>query len=379
MRLLKQNRDGDFSLVGPLSSPDIPVYAILSHTWGPDSEEVSFQDMMDGTGKDKAGYDKIHFYADQADSQGLIYFWIDTCCIDKRNSVELSEAINSMFRYYRESARCYVYLSDASAVQGQQYSSPSGNPWEPAFRASRWFTRGWTLQELLAPAWVQFFAQDRMLLGDKTSLQRQIHEITGISVSALRGDSLTEFSVEERFKWAEDRQTKRQEDSAYCLLGIFDVFISPIYGEGKRNAIRRLRKEINDTLHSEGVVINQQSKLPPVLSLLPLTLYQANSSLHKKRESRISSLRPIWNPTTAECLHTLASHTGSVNSVAFSPDSQLLASASYDMTVRIWNPATAECLHILTIHEDCAVSVTFSPNSQLLAMSHFESVQVWAS
>ncbi len=206
---------------------------------------------------------RFAFCADQARKHGLIYFWIDTCCIDKRNSAELSEAINSMFQYYRNSARCFVYLTDVSAAEPGQHSL-SGRPWEPAFRASRWFTRGWTLQELLAPASVQFFAQNRTLLGDKTSLQDQIHEITGIPASALRGDPLAHFSVTARFKWAESRQTSREEDLAYCLLGIFGVFIAPIYGEGRVNAIRRLKKEINDLLHDEDTPVHQQSKLTPI-------------------------------------------------------------------------------------------------------------------
>jgi len=100
-----------------------------------------------------------------------------TCCIDKTNSAELNEAINSMFRWYRNTARCYLYLSDVSAADplpnSQFYTSPS---WEPSFRASRWFTRGWTFQELLNPASVQFFATDGSLLGNKTSLRQVIHE-----------------------------------------------------------------------------------------------------------------------------------------------------------------------------------------------------------
>ena len=260
MRLLSQNRDGDFCLTRPLTGTEIPFYAILSHTWGADTEEVTFQDIVNGTGTDKTGYDKIRFCADTARRDGLIYFWIDTCCIDKRDAAELSEAINSMFKWYQNAARCYVYLSDVSAEGHVQGSLPSGSPWVPAFRASRWFTRGWTLQELLAPASVHFFSQDRTLLGDKDSLQQQIHEITGIAISALCGRPLTDFSNEERFNWAEDRQTSREEDWAYCLLGIFGVFISPIYGEGKANAIRRLRKEINEFLHKEDTHIHQHCK-----------------------------------------------------------------------------------------------------------------------
>jgi len=248
MRLLKRDSDGQFCLTEDLVGVGIPSYAILSHTWGPISEEVTFQDLVDRTGHHKAGYEKIRFCADQVQRHGLLYFWIDTCCIDKTNNTELAEAINSMFRWYRGAARCYVYLSDVSVTSCEQSDWPP--PWDLAFRASRWFTRGWTLQELLAPASVEFFARDGTPLGNKLSLQQQIHEITEIAIAALRGDPLPRFGVEERFKWAEGRETTREEDWAYSLLGIFGVFISPIYGEGKAHAVRRLRQKINDALPS---------------------------------------------------------------------------------------------------------------------------------
>ncbi len=120
---------------------------------------------------------------------------------------------------------------------------------ESAFRTSRWFTRGWTLQELLAPASVEFFTTDGQRLGDKRSLEQHIHEITGIAVPALRGSALAQFDIEERFKWAEDyRQTTHEEDWAYCLPGIFGIFMPLIYGEGKGHAVRRLKKEIAEAM-----------------------------------------------------------------------------------------------------------------------------------
>ncbi|KAH8585897.1 heterokaryon incompatibility protein-domain-containing protein [Bisporella sp. PMI_857] len=108
MRLLKYNNDGRFSLIQFFD--DIPQYAILSRTWG--LEEVTFQDMKEGNGTSKAGFDKIRFYGEQARHDGWQYFWVDTCCIDKSSSAELSEAINSMFQWYRNAAKCYVYLLD---------------------------------------------------------------------------------------------------------------------------------------------------------------------------------------------------------------------------------------------------------------------------
>lgn len=224
----------------------VPRYGILSHTWG--KEEVTFQDIqqLDDRGMHKQGFEKIRFACQQSIKDGLEWMWVDTCCIDKTNNAELAEAINSMFRWYRDADRCYVYLSDvlATSRKRKRGGESSGLSWEPDFRTSRWFTRGWTLQELLAPTLVHFFTPDGTLLGDKTSLQQLIHEITGIAISALRGDPLAGFEIEERFKWAKNRQTTREEDSAYCLLGIFSVFIPLIYGEGKVNAIRRLRREI---------------------------------------------------------------------------------------------------------------------------------------
>jgi len=274
MRLLERGPNGGYYLTKDLIGSSIPAYAILSHTWGPDPEEVTFQDLMKGTGEDKAGYEKIRFCADQAQRHGLLYFWIDTCCINKENNTELAEAINSMFRWYHDAARCYVFLTDISGPSCKLSGPLPSQTWESAFRASRWFTRGWTLQELLAPKSVQFFAQDGTLLGDKISLQQQIHEITGIAIPALCGDSLAHFETEERFKWAETRQTTREEDWAYSLLGIFGVFISPIYGEGKENAVRRLKNEISEKLRSRGESSHQHGMSLTQKNLPLLTLVQ---------------------------------------------------------------------------------------------------------
>jgi hypothetical protein len=143
MRLLERNSAGQLSLTENLIGDDIPKYAILSHTWG--AEEVTFRDLIDGTGKSKAGYEKIRFCSQQTTNDSLQYFWVDTCCIDKSSSAELQEAINSMFRWYQNAAKCYVYLSDVS-IRKRKASDPSSEyTWESAFRSSRWFTRGWTL------------------------------------------------------------------------------------------------------------------------------------------------------------------------------------------------------------------------------------------
>ncbi|KAH8691698.1 heterokaryon incompatibility protein-domain-containing protein, partial [Phaeosphaeriaceae sp. PMI808] len=242
MRLLQLQDNSEFSLVEYLGNK-IPRYAILSHTWGSDNEEVTYQDLFNGTGNDKKGFCKLTFCGKQAKKDGLQHFWVDTCCIDKASSSELSEAINSMFRWYQNAERCYVYLPDVSRCIADGDSELSQR-WKPAFRKSRWFTRGWTLQELIAPASVEFFCREETCLGNKQSLEQTLYEITGIAVEALRGRPLPLFSMEERFSWAAKRTTARGEDAAYCLLGIFGIHMPLIYGEGRKGAFNRLQKEI---------------------------------------------------------------------------------------------------------------------------------------
>jgi hypothetical protein len=215
---------------------DIPRYAILSHTWGPDCDEVTLKDIREGTGRNKLGYNKIRFCEKQASKDDIEYFWIDTCCIDKTSSAELQEAINSMFRWYQKAVKCYVYLSDIKD--------------NDSFQTSRWFTRGWTLQELVAPGVVEFYTVEGKKIGDKWSHMLQIHDITKIPHRVLQGCPLSEISIEERLSWASARETKREEDLAYSLLGIFDVHMPLLYGEGHDNALRRLKEEISKATNS---------------------------------------------------------------------------------------------------------------------------------
>ncbi|KAF1817352.1 HET-domain-containing protein [Eremomyces bilateralis CBS 781.70] len=238
MHLLKLDGNGRFILETFRATATIPPYAILSHTWGSDNDEVTFKDIWDRAGKKKAGYQKLIFCEGQAKSDGLSYFWIDTCCINKADFTELSEAINSMFRWYRESTRCYVYLSDVPDRQ-----NPAATE-ELAFPNYRWFKRGWTLQELLAPSSVQFFSWKGKPLGSKKSREEEIRQITGIAIEALRGKPLSQFSPDERLLWAAKRQTTVEEDAAYCLLGIFDIQMPLIYGEGQKKALDRLKRKI---------------------------------------------------------------------------------------------------------------------------------------
>jgi hypothetical protein len=249
MRLLKSDNEGGFSFT-TFKQRDVPPYAILSHTW--DSEEVTFQDFTNPTGKRKAGYEKIRFCGEQARRDGLHFFWVDTCCINKTNNFELTTAINNMFHWYQTATKCYVYLSDVSNL--------------PEFAESRWFTRGWTLQELLAPKSVEFFSYEGVKLGDKKSLVPLIGRITGIPEKALQGLPLSSFSVTERISWQENRGTTRAEDKYYSLLGIFDVHLPLLYGEGGGKAVRRLIEQIKMT-------IDDSSRMQHLLHYHPLNEY----------------------------------------------------------------------------------------------------------
>ncbi|KAK0753788.1 heterokaryon incompatibility protein-domain-containing protein [Schizothecium vesticola] len=208
-----------------------PPYAILSHTW--EDEEVTYQDMRqltpDTGTRNKQGFAKIRETCRLAASDGLRYAWVDTCCIDKSSSAELTEAINSMYRWYEDAAVCYAYLSDFDDSAD-----------ETALAASRWFTRGWTLQELIAPENVTFWSRNWVKLGDKWDLNDCLHTITNIPARLLRGTSIvSDYSIACRMSWAARRETTRVEDTAYCLLGLFNINMSLLYGEGS-NAFYRL-------------------------------------------------------------------------------------------------------------------------------------------
>ena len=214
---------------------DVPPYAILSHTWG--DEEVSFQDISHPTSVPtaKAGYSKIVESSRLARQLGHKHIWIDTCCIDKTSSAELTESINSMFRWYKEAQVCLAYLSDLESSTAVTEDS-LGN--------CRWFTRGWTLQELLAPRALYFYDRTWTYRGTKEEYTAELSAITGIQPGALQGTRhLSDYSVATRMSWAAHRKTTRLEDTAYALLGIFDTNLPLIYGEGS-NAFRRLQEEI---------------------------------------------------------------------------------------------------------------------------------------
>lgn len=217
----------------------VPKYAILSHTWVED-EEIDFQEMT-AIGSDrnhpaiqKSGYRKIYKFCEKARRHRIKYGWVDTCSIDKSSSAELSEAINSMFKWYQDAEVCYALLSDFQCNVDINSALPS----------CRWFTRGWTLQELIAPKVLRFYDNDWNFLGTKGDLKSQIQSITNIDEDVLEDCSaLSEVLICRRMSWASQRVTTRIEDVAYCLMGIFDINMPLLYGEGNK-AFMRLQEEI---------------------------------------------------------------------------------------------------------------------------------------
>jgi len=243
---------------------NVPEYAVLSHTWTGD--EVIYEDLtterrqvsVADVPNSKCGKAKVIASCERASADGYEYIWIDSCCIDKSSSAELSEAINSMFPWYRAAKTCYAFLVDVNATA-------SDDEIEGEFRESRWFTRGWTLQELIAPVEVEFFNKEWENIGTRSSMTALLADITGIDQRVLirgpgRGDDphghfhiengqddlrglLRSISVASRMTWAKGRETTRVEDIAYCLMGIFDINMPLLYGEGQR-AFQRLQEEV---------------------------------------------------------------------------------------------------------------------------------------
>ncbi|KAG4436230.1 hypothetical protein IFR05_008286 [Cadophora sp. M221] len=213
-----------------VEDPSTYEYAILSHTW--EGGEVTFQDIANlEEATKKPGFAKIQKTCNLALERGITYAWVDTCCIDKTSSAELTEAINSMFQWYKLSAVCFAYLSDLPNCELRHNSSVLG--------ACRWFTRGWTLQELIASKSIEFYDKQWNMKGTKLSLSTVLSRLTGVDEEIIRDSELVSTaSVAKRMSWAASRQTTRVEDMSYCLFGIFDVHLPLIYGEGWKAFIR---------------------------------------------------------------------------------------------------------------------------------------------
>ncbi|KAK9780544.1 putative Heterokaryon incompatibility protein-domain-containing protein [Seiridium cardinale] len=231
-----------------------PKYAILSHTWG--NDEVLYEDVRNSpvsVWSKKAGGSKVQRSAGTALKNDLYYIWVDTCCIDKSSSAELSEAINSMYLWYRRSSVCYAYLSDV-LIRDEAILFPN----------SRWFARGLTLQELIAPLKVDFYDREWRPIGSRADLASRITAITSIDFDLLAGKEssrpadLNTYSVSQRMAWASRRHTTRVEDEAYCLMGIFDVNMPLLYGEGQK-AFRRLQEEVLKRTNDQSIMVYNMS------------------------------------------------------------------------------------------------------------------------
>ncbi|KAK0751385.1 heterokaryon incompatibility protein-domain-containing protein, partial [Schizothecium vesticola] len=240
----------------------IPKYAILSHTWG--LRETTLQTMQTFGASYKRWPLKLSGLCMQAADDGIDYVWVDTCCINKMDLVELSEAINSMFTWYQKADVCYAYLADVE-LQSEELEPDKLEPdklepeehatrnWK-AFCRSRWFTRGWTLQELLAPDQVKFYDSKWVFIGTKCTLSTKLQVVTGIPRSFILGATpVSEASVAQRFSWAANRETTRVEDMAYCLLGLFNVNMPMIYGE-REKAFVRLQREIMNVHRDQSIL-----------------------------------------------------------------------------------------------------------------------------
>ena len=224
----------------------IPPYVILSHRWGTLSQEVNYDDLIADRKKSSDGFAKIVNFCEKARLDGYAYCWIDTCCIDKRSSAELSEAINSMYKWYQNAEICFAYLNDVDRGDDMEPLCHLGGSGvvHSDFYESLWFTRGWTLQELIAPKVLVFYNKWWERIGTRTELAEKISSRTGIHHSILcHQHELASFSIAQRFSWAANRKTSRAEDRAYSLLGLLDIQMPLLYGEGHR-ALRRLQEHL---------------------------------------------------------------------------------------------------------------------------------------
>lgn len=256
-------------------NPSDVKYAILSHTWG--EEEVLYEDFQQPqkihynfglrpawSGKFAAA--KVTSSCARALKDGFDHIWIDTCCIDKSSSAELSEAINSMFQWYGQATRCYAYLEDVD-LAGDDTRGPDagGCGWKKTVLAgSRWFTRGWTLQELIAPPALEFYDCCWKSIGTRDEMAPVLEEITGIPRVILHRSQcgpptwlLGCVSAACKMSWAAKRETTRPEDEAYCLMGLFNVNIPLLYGEG-RKAFLRLQEEIIRTTSDQSILAHDR-------------------------------------------------------------------------------------------------------------------------
>ncbi|KAI0377247.1 HET-domain-containing protein [Hypomontagnella monticulosa] len=261
----------------------IPKYAILSHTWG--EKEVSYQAFVSRSLTEGPGYEKIEGFCSLAAGLGYEWAWVDTCCIDKSSSAELSEAINSMFHWYRSSDLCIIYLSDV-------YNHLNLELRNQAFRLSRWHTRGWTLQELLAPRRAVFYDKTWNEIGSKQDLEEVITDITKISGEVLVGrNDPRSLPVAERISWASNRRTSREEDIAYCLLGLLGVNMPLLYGEG-RKAFTRLQEEVIRNTYDHTILARDVGLGLPTSSLTRAPCLATSPDAFREWDAEIMLTKP---------------------------------------------------------------------------------------
>ncbi|KAI0907252.1 hypothetical protein F4823DRAFT_603552 [Ustulina deusta] len=305
---------------------DIPNYAILSHCWrhGPNEilyEDIEYLEPKIWQDKKKGAAEKVLRACAEADKLGYEYIWIDTCCIDKRSSSELSEAINSMFLWYRNSGKCIAFLDDINGLD--------------ELGSSRWFKRGWTLQELIAPDNVWFYNKDWSFIGDRFSMAKELSTITRIDDVVLRhghepelanwddhsyrGDEigvygcycgistydpdtlrslLETFSIASIMSWAAYRETSREEDIAYCLMGLFDVNMPLLYGE-KGKAFIRLQEEIIRRTNDQSILAWVSTKNEGMMWFLVRDLASSpNDFSHVQIKKKWSLQDPIYDDSS---------------------------------------------------------------------------------
>ena len=281
---------------------DTPHYMILSHRW--ENDEVTFQDVKKGRNLDAAGWQKVRAFCKFARELQYEWAWVDTCCIDKRSSAELSEAINSMYTWYEKASVCIAYLCDVScqleeiwmAKEIQEDGNVIVNTEQAQLsqrticelRESEWFTRGWTLQELIAPRHVVFLDNNWRPFGSKSTLSKLVSDITGIEKLAIL--YLDMESVATKMSWASKRICTRSEDQAYSLMGIFDVNMPLLYGEGGKKAFLRLQLEILKNSDDESIFAWCS---PPEEHLGGIGGMLADTALNFLRSSQIRPFRPI--------------------------------------------------------------------------------------
>ncbi|KAE8153243.1 WD40-repeat-containing domain protein [Aspergillus avenaceus] len=317
----------------------IPPYAILSHTWGSDRDEVSFRDITEGNAKGASRWPiKLDGCCKQAEEDGLHYVWIDTCCIDKTNSVELGEAINSMFRWYKEATICYAYLSDVTVG-----SVEANNPhMDSEFSASHWFQRGWTLQELLAPRKLHFYNSTWKFIGSKTHI-KLLH--------------LTEKSLQAK-------QSERESSMHIKMHNLENTALSKRYTPVQPAKIR-----ISDGKLITRHILTKDVQGPYKVAFSPDGRILASSGNY----TRVI----LWHMITGKICRILTDHTSLVVCVAFSPDGRLVAAGASDSTIRLWEVASGALRNTLTGHNGLITSLAFSPDGRSLATGGGNVARLW--